>query len=348
MYRVLVLDEDRSARYVFRRFPWRRFGFAVPEAAASGQEALEWLGEKKIDLLVADIRLPDMDGIEFLEAVQAKGEHVCTVLLSSYRDFSYAQQGIRLGVFDYLTKPFSAEAFGSLLQRAAIFLHRQQGVPTETMEKDTAREFLSSEHQERLELLLFSGSPEFLPACRQLQQTAAVMPPDERRLMLSECMDEICRSFDRRFPWVRNLEEDEGSAAVVAADFMTRAGVLFSQVRRYELADARSLLRALCEQVQSTLEHDVSLHGAAAALGISADYAGRLFKRRTGVNFAAFVMRMKMERGKELLAASKARNYEIRARLGYSNPDYFRQLFKAYTGMTPTEYRQLYRSRTFH
>lgn len=56
------------------------------------------------------------------------------------------------------------------------FLHRQQGVPTETMEKDTAREFLSSEHQERLELLLFSGSPEFLPACRQLQQTAAVMP----------------------------------------------------------------------------------------------------------------------------------------------------------------------------
>ena len=161
MYRVLVLDEDRSARYVFRRFPWRRFGFAVPEAAASGQEALEWLGEKKIDLLVADIRLPDMDGIEFLEAVQAKGEHVCTVLLSSYRDFSYAQQGIRLGVFDYLTKPFSAEAFGSLLQRAAIFLHRQQGVPTETMEKDTAREFLSSEHQERLELLLFSGSPEF-------------------------------------------------------------------------------------------------------------------------------------------------------------------------------------------
>lgn len=83
-------------------------------------------------------------------------------------------------------------------------------------------------------------------------------------------------------------------------------------------------------------------------LGISADYAGRLFKRRTGVNFAAFIVRMKMERGKELLAASKARNYEISARLGYSNPDYFRQLFKAYTGMTPTEYRQLYRSRTFH
>ena len=171
-----------------------------------------------------------MDGIEFLEAVQAKGEHVCTVLLSSYRDFSYAQQGIRLGVFDYLTKPFSAEAFGSLLQRAAIFLHRQQGVPTETMEKDTAREFLSSEHQERLELLLFSGSPEFLPACRQLQQTAAVMPPDERRLMLSECMDEICRSFDRRFPWVRNLEEDEGSAAVVGDFLISSCCVIFCQV----------------------------------------------------------------------------------------------------------------------
>ena len=50
-----------------------------------------------------------------------------------------------------------------------------------------------------------------------------------------------------------------------------------------------------------------------------------------------------MERGKELLVKTKLRNYEISSRLGYSNPDYFRQLFKAYTGVTPTEYRNSHR-----
>ena len=69
---------------------------------------------------------------------------------------------------------------------------------------------------------------------------------------------------------------------------------------------------------------------------------------RSTCRFRAFaqegaVMEMKMERGKELLVKTKLRNYEISSRLGYSNPDYFRQLFKAYTGITPTEYRNSHR-----
>ena len=99
------------------------------------------------------------------------------------------------------------------------------------------------------------------------------------------------------------------------------------------------------KQIQYALALSKTLNFSQVAdqLGISADYAGRIFKRRTDIHFATFVMEMKMERGKELLVKTKLRNYEISNRLGYSNPDYFRQLFKAYTGVTPTEYRNSHR-----
>lgn len=347
MYRVLVLDEDRSARYIFRQFPWERYGFEPPASVASGQQALEKLADASVDLLLANIRLPDMDGLDFLSAVRARREGVCTVLLSTYRDFSYVQQGIPLGVFDYLTKPFTMQAFSGLLQRVEIYLRRQRGLPDMVLSGSAGRHPLLAEQEEGLEKLLFSGSPQFLPACRQLQ-TDMKLPTEQRRLLLAELMDKISQSFAVRFPWVKNLEEAETNDLVRRQGFIEQATSLAAQMERYELAQSQSLLRRICEQVQQTLEQDVSLHAVAAALGISADYAGRLFKRRTGVNFAVFVMRMKMERGKELLAARKQRNYEISARLGYSNPDYFRQLFKNYTGMTPTEYRNLHRPVTFH
>ena len=347
MYRVMVLDEDRSARYIFARFPWERYGFEAPAAAASGRQALERLAEEPVDLLVADIRLPDMDGLDFLTAVRQRQDGLCTVLLSTYRDFSYVQQGIPLGVFDYLTKPFTMEAFSGLLQRVEIYLRRQRGVPEKLVGNGAGHYPQLAEQEKSLEALLFAGSPDFLPACRQFQADIS-LPAEQRRLLLASLMDKLTRAFDFRFPWVKNLADPANNEMLRRQGFIEQAASLASRMERYELAQEHSLLRRICQQVQQTLEQDVSLHGVAASLGISADYAGRLFKRRTGVNFATFVMRMKMERGKALLAQRREHNYEISARLGYSNPDYFRQLFKNYTGMTPTEYRNLHRPTTFH
>ena len=126
-------------------------------------------------------------------------------------------------------------------------------------------------------------------------------------------------------------------------DMHNIAETLFSQIERFDLVKEDSLFRSICAFVYDNIEEGISLRMVADQLGISADYAGRIFKRRTDIHFATFVMEMKMERGKELLVKTKLRNYEISSRLGYSNPDYFRQLFKAYTGVTPTEYRNSHR-----
>ncbi|MFD2672667.1 response regulator transcription factor [Marinicrinis sediminis] len=91
--------------------------------AEHGMRALELLQAHKVDLLLTDIRMPGMDGLELLEEVRKQGNEVTAIMLTGYADFTYAQTGIRLGIVDYLLKPVDQakliEAVESGLQLAS-------------------------------------------------------------------------------------------------------------------------------------------------------------------------------------------------------------------------------------
>ena len=355
MYKVLILDEDKGSRYMLRRFPWGHYGFEVLDEAASGHEALEKLSEMSADLVVTDVRMSDMDGMDFLEALHAREEKTCLILLSSYNDFEYAQQGISLGVFDYMVKPISSQGFGQMLRRASIYLrkmHYDEEAKPLRRPTDFHMEELLEARSSELEALLLSGSRSFLDKAARMDHSLAGLPAGRRETFLVRVMERLYRVFDHQFPWVKNIETRTLQACNSNSDnpkdaFSRRSQELFAMMDRYDLAKENSLLYSICRLVQENVEKEVSLHMVAARLCISPDYAGRIFKRRTGVNFIAFVTRTKMEHGKKLLEDGELKNYEISNLLGYSNPDYFRQLFKAHTGMTPTENRNACRCKIF-
>ena len=100
-----------------------------------------------------------------------------------------------------------------------------------------------------------------------------------------------------------------------------------------------SIVLGICTFVTENVEKDISLETVANALQLSRDYTGRIFKKKTGINFVEYASRVKMERAKQLLATARYKNYEVSAKLGFKTPDYFTSLFKKYVGTTPIEYR---------
>lgn len=109
MLKVLIVDDEpaalRSLRYLI---PWEETGFTVSAVADCGERALELDDEQRFDLIITDIKMPGMDGLQLASAVRSRSD-TPVFIVSGFHEFDYARQGIQLGVKDYLLKPVEAE-----------------------------------------------------------------------------------------------------------------------------------------------------------------------------------------------------------------------------------------------
>ncbi|MDR0380781.1 MAG: response regulator [Oscillospiraceae bacterium] len=114
---LLVEDEPPIGRAVRKMIEQASPQFSVIGCEINGQAALARLAQERVDVLITDIRMPVMDGLQLLERVRDLYPDCLTVILSGYQDFFYAQSALRLGAIDYLLKPVSRERLSELLDR---------------------------------------------------------------------------------------------------------------------------------------------------------------------------------------------------------------------------------------
>lgn len=108
---LLVDDETYVIDSLNATIPWASLGISEVYTASSAAEALRLLEEQPMDILVTDIRMPEMDGLELIEQVSKRWPNVRCLLLTGYSDFEYAKRAIRLQAFDYILKPVNDEEF---------------------------------------------------------------------------------------------------------------------------------------------------------------------------------------------------------------------------------------------
>ena len=117
MLKILLVDDEHFIlQGLMVLIDWEAEGYEIAAIASNGKEALDYLREHTVDLVIADIMMPEMTGLELLENIQK--EHVSEasfVIMSGYGDFAFAQQAIRFGCIDYLLKPVKKEELISIL-----------------------------------------------------------------------------------------------------------------------------------------------------------------------------------------------------------------------------------------
>jgi len=115
--RVLIVDDERPTRFLMER-ELPRAGFQVTPAE-SGEEALERLREREFDVVLLDLKMPGMGGMEALRRIRESGATAEVVVLTGHPDVSTAIDAMKLGAYDYLTKPFKLAEVEVVLRRAA-------------------------------------------------------------------------------------------------------------------------------------------------------------------------------------------------------------------------------------
>lgn len=119
MKKVLLVDDDTIVRITLRSLmDWGRYGYEIVADASNGEQALRYLTEHPVDLLITDMKMPIMDGLQLLKELNDRNQMPCAVVLSSYDDFKLVRESFRMGACDYLLKSdINEETLSGLLAR---------------------------------------------------------------------------------------------------------------------------------------------------------------------------------------------------------------------------------------
>ncbi|MHA6482249.1 response regulator [Paenibacillus sp. strain BS8-2] len=127
MYKLFIAEDESTIRNgLMTMIKWEELGVHVCGDAANGVEALERMQHVQPDLLLLDIRMPFMNGLELLKALQDNERCPVAIILTGYNEFDYAQQAIKLGAFDYLVKPCRPSEVRDVVSRAIKMLDTKQ------------------------------------------------------------------------------------------------------------------------------------------------------------------------------------------------------------------------------
>lgn len=325
MYQILFVEDDEDILFLISRYKlWRQGQYRIGGTAANGREALDKLAAAHYDLLITDIRMPVMDGLELCRRVRDLGYRIVIILASTYHDFAYAKEGMRLGAVEYIEKPFSEEKLAKALELAGRFLGGN-------MLEDEIYNRLMSKNQTAQQI-----------ARDLIGQLQAVFPdiPLMARREAAAVLQGVYEKLGKRAPWLELM----GSVSIYISENILEdtSGVLqeyLDIIHRYQLRKPD----AVVQKMVSILKHNVCrphlLDYLSEQMELSKDYMGKRFRNVVGITISEYCMRLKMEQAKAMLAGTTKKVYEISEELGYTTVDYFTGLFKSYTGVTPTAYR---------
>ncbi len=129
-YRILILDDEPIVGERLKKL-LEKDGYEV-ESFVEPMTALQRLEEKHFDIVVSDIRMRDMDGIQVMNAVRQKSERIKVILITGYATLELARESLTKGAYDFIAKPFKSSEIRSTIQKAVEALDQNQQQLSET------------------------------------------------------------------------------------------------------------------------------------------------------------------------------------------------------------------------
>lgn len=118
MYKLVVIEDEAIVRKnIIKKVEWEKYGFEVVGEGENGREALEVIENTNPNVVITDIEMPFLNGIELSSIIREKYPNIKIVFLTGFNEFKYAQKAIELDVIEYILKPVSAESMADILAK---------------------------------------------------------------------------------------------------------------------------------------------------------------------------------------------------------------------------------------
>lgn len=339
MMKILLVDDEPLEREVLRMILEKKpEQYRVVGEAGNGQDAVDFVKKFPVDVVIMDIKMPRMTGIEASRLMKKWNPRLGIIIVTAYSDFEFAQYAVKYNVDDYLLKPSRPEHLFEALVRTKekINLFRQEkSGPAEGFKEKFARLCRKGSYREAKNLLrearksTFESVDKEMDTLKMLLETllsvANFYKIDVEKNLQMEIKEKLQGSRSReQYYEILNLIFEE----------------IFEVIILEKRVDYEEEMSYAIQFIEKNLTKNLTLERVAEYMNISPHYFSKLFKSEIGENFIDYVTAKKVERAKEMIKESDLPLNTIAFELGFNEANYFSKVFKKTAGMTPSQFRK--------
>lgn len=343
---VLIVDDDYMVCCcVQRQISWTGIGCEEPGIVCNGQAAIEYIERNRPDIVISDIRMPIMDGLELCTIITERYPDISMIFLSAYEDFAAARLALRCNVKGYLLKPLDRDGINELESMVYdIVCQKSNKALFYKIASDEYHDFLleiiRKQDVDALEELL-DKIKEFYeePTVRKINIWTHMITP-------VYAYQYSCWNSDSRLIYEEEKRAKEEMRYLSGEDRITYLRNLYLRVMTEDKQNESE--GNIMDAIQKTIREqftspNFNISMLADMLKLTPAYIGRVFIERTGIRLVDYLSDMRLEHACKMLRETVVPVKDICVASGYMDANYFARLFRRKVGMSPVEYRTRYK-----
>jgi len=375
VYNLLLVDDEKPIREkLINNTDWKGNNYQV-FAAADGAEALEIIKNRGIDILVTDIQMPKLSGMNLIEKARENSSLLKVIVISGFAEFEYAQKSIRYGVNDYLLKPFRSEKLLEVVNKA-----RDELIKEKNNEQRLAS--LRAEMSSYINENKLNSSYNWLIDDQFFQHQSLIMDRIDLNAVLKRgSRDDILKTVNKIIDELESVDLNREKLYVVLnnlilesfkiiKDLDYRVEDLLEIINKEKIEKINSenlkeieiilkefllrlhdlisfnpddknqqIINEMKEYIAANYQDGITLSEMARKFNLSSGHLSNLFHEETGESFSDYLNMIRLNKAKELLKTTDDKIYQIADQLGFNDAYYFSSWFKKLVGASPTTYR---------
>ncbi|NLK87869.1 MAG: response regulator [Clostridiaceae bacterium] len=372
MYKAFAVDDEPSVIEGIKiMIPWSELDFELCGTASDAADALASIQEQRPHLLISDIRMPHLSGLELVNEARKLDFDLEFILLTGYSDFSYIQQAMRNQVFDYLLKPLDRDEMISVLHKVKVKLDNtflteygfsqeeidafktrrsllsrdgsaanEAGADEKTQWRNFEKDF-DEELTKTLKLMDLSGAVKLIDELFDFFAHNKVCL-QEVRIIINSCIYHILRiAFERNIRLNSALVFEKGEALDIG-DMKKHLTNITSRIIGLMLEDrrknSRSYLYEVKEYIEEHFNKELSVSRLAKMKYLEAGYLGEAFIKQFGCSINEYQHRLRIKKAIDLMKTTNMKLNDISSIVGYNNYNNFFSHFEKITHKKPTQY----------
>ncbi|WP_303193766.1 response regulator transcription factor [Ruthenibacterium lactatiformans] len=346
--KVLIVDDEILVRKgLVMSIPWDSLGFLQIFEASNGREALSVAVQEKPDLIVTDIRMPQMDGLELIEHVRSNKIHSIIICLSCLNDSEYIRKAMRFdGAIDYIPKlSMTSEELVEVIRRAfetsdfaaaqnppiqnagSMFDFEQRFLITELLQTNDIDATLNE-----LDRMLKLSSKLIFRDCI-LPEVFALYAS-----VYKDLQQDLYETRVNRQP-ILSYVENSDLAVIQEVGHVVVKSVFNRYNEQLQKRYGREIALAIT-YLHQNYRLNISQEDVAQCISLNSSYFSKFFKKQTGQSYINFLNSLRMTKACFYLDESDYSVAKISEQVGFINESYFSRLFKNLTGYSPMAYRK--------